>query len=80
MVGTVFVVSVLLQTAATPVAAIPASATSEEPICRRLEVTGSIARKERVCKTKAEWHAAEENGNSRARAIVDYSTGRPTGQ
>ncbi|WP_066775104.1 hypothetical protein [Sphingomonas sp. CCH5-D11] len=72
--------AILLQTSITPPSAMPVSATDETPVCRRIEVTGSLARKERVCKTKAEWRAAEDSGNSRARAIVDYSTGRPSGQ
>ena len=70
----------LLQTAATPASATPAVATDDAPVCRRIEVTGSLVRKERVCKTRAEWRAAEDSGNGRARAIVEYSTGRPTGQ
>ncbi|WP_143559626.1 hypothetical protein [Sphingomonas dokdonensis] len=56
------------------VAAVPAP--QPELICRRVEVTGSIARKERVCRTKAEWRDADEWGNRRARAIVDESRGR----
>lgn len=59
----------LLQVAAAP----PPQA---ELICRRVEVTGSLARKERVCRTKAEWRDADEWGNRRARAIVDESRGR----
>lgn len=70
----------LLQSAATPPSAVPAVATEQPQICRRIEVTGYVARKEKVCKTKVEWRAADDNGNSRARAIVEYSTGRPSGQ
>ena len=80
MSGLSVALAVLLQTATTPATAMPASAPADSPICRRIEVTGSLVRKERVCKTKAEWRAVDENGKSRARAIVDYSTGRPTGQ
>lgn len=68
--------AILLQTSATPPSAVPA-ATSEEPkICRRIEVTGYVARKEKICKTKAEWRAADDSGNGRARAIVEYGTSR----
>ena len=80
MTGSAFLVAMMLQTSAAPVSAIPASASNEQPVCRRIEVTGSLVRKERVCKTKAEWRTVDENGNTRARAIVDYSTGRPSGQ
>lgn len=79
MSGMSVALAMLLQASATP-AAVPASTGAETPVCRRVEVTGSLARKERVCKTKAEWRAVDEDGNSRARAIVDYSTGRPSGQ
>jgi hypothetical protein len=72
--------AMLLQAAATPASAIPASTGTEAPICRRIEVTGSIARKERVCKTRAEWRQADEFGNRRARAIVENGTGRPFDQ
>lgn len=47
--------------------------------CRRVEVTGSLVRKERVCKTVAEWRAIQESGNQNARDIVDHSRTRPAG-
>lgn len=80
MFGAASLLTMLLQTAATPASAMPVSTGTEAPICRRIEVTGSIARKERVCKSKAEWRQADEFGNRRARAIVEYSTGRPFDQ
>ena len=52
-------------------------ATPAEPICRKIEITGSLVRKERVCKTKAEWRQSEDWGNRRARAIMEHSAGRP---
>jgi hypothetical protein len=77
MFDAISLLAILLQTAATPASAMPASTGTEAPICRRIEVTGSIARKERVCKTKAEWRQAEDFGNRRARAIIEHGTGRP---
>lgn len=47
--------------------------------CKRIEVTGSLVRKERVCKTVAEWRALQESGNQNARDIVDHGRGRPSG-
>ena len=47
--------------------------------CRRIEVTGSLVRKERVCKTVAEWRALQDSGNQNARDVVDHSRGRPSG-
>ena len=51
----------------------------KEMVCRRIEVTGSLARKERVCKTRAEWRRLAEAGNSVAREVVDWSRTRPAG-
>lgn len=48
--------------------------------CRSMEVTGSLARRERVCKTVGEWRRLTDLGNQNARDIVDYSRGRPSGQ
>ena len=39
--------------------------------CRKVEVTGSLVKKGKVCKTVAEWKAIQDNGNRTARAIVD---------
>ncbi|OWK29095.1 hypothetical protein SPMU_26220 [Sphingomonas mucosissima] len=79
MSGISVALAILLQTSAAPTPA-AASTGNDGLICRRIEVTGYVARREKVCKTKLEWRNADENGNSRARAIVDFSTGRPTGQ
>lgn len=38
--------------------------------CRRLEETGSLVRKQRVCKTNAEWRALSEQGNRDADDII----------
>jgi hypothetical protein len=76
MSGLSVALAMLLQTSATPPSAVPAVASEEPKVCRRIEVTGYVARKEKICKTRAEWRAAEDSGNGRARAIVEYSTGR----
>jgi len=52
----------------------------EEMVCRRVEVTGSLARKERVCKTRGEWRRLTDAGNAAARDIIDFSRSRPSGQ
>lgn len=72
--------TILLQAAALPAASSAATDPNEEVRCRRIEVTGSIVRKERVCKTRGEWRRLADSGNGVARSIVDYSTGRPSGQ
>lgn len=54
-----------------------AASPQAERICRKIEITGSLVRKERVCKTKAEWRQSEDWGNRRARAIMEHSAGRP---
>jgi len=48
--------------------------------CRAIEVTGSLAKKGRVCRTVAEWRQLQDDGNEHARAIVDYSRSRSNGQ
>lgn len=66
--------------AAAPAA--PAAPTNPDDVirCRSMEVTGSLARRERVCKTVGEWRRLADRGNENARDIVDYSRGRPSGQ
>ncbi|MHA6769309.1 hypothetical protein [Sphingobium ummariense] len=41
--------------------------------CRRLDVTGSLVRKERICKTNAEWRAISEQQNRDADDIITRS-------
>lgn len=41
--------------------------------CRRIEVTGSRARKEKVCKTNAEWEAIARAGNDSSREQLERS-------
>ena len=47
--------------------------------CRRVNVTGSLVKKGRVCKTLAEWRAITDNGNYLARKMVEDGTTRPGG-
>lgn len=39
--------------------------------CRKVEVTGSLVKKGKVCKTIAEWKQIQANGNRTARAIAE---------
>lgn len=41
--------------------------------CRRLEVTGSLVRRERICKTNAEWRAISEQQNRDADDLITRS-------
>lgn len=50
----------------------PAAADPDQKIkCRKVEVSGSLIKKGRVCKTIAEWKIIQNNGNRTARAIVE---------
>ncbi|MBB5984238.1 hypothetical protein [Sphingobium lignivorans] len=75
---------------ATPVAPAMAQPESAEPAklpkdhpdavrCRRLEVTGSLVRKQRVCKTNAEWLASREQQQGDADDLVTRSRGMGAG-
>lgn len=74
------------QTATEPA---PAATTSAEPVdpndpnqrvrCRLVEVTGSLVKRGRVCRTVAEWRRITENGNYNARKMVDESTSKQNG-
>ena len=39
--------------------------------CRKIEVTGSLVKKGKVCKSVAEWKRIQANGNRTARAIAE---------
>jgi hypothetical protein len=39
--------------------------------CRKVEVTGSLVKKGKVCKTIAEWKRIQSNGNRTARMIAE---------
>ncbi len=60
-------------------AATPAQDPAQRIVCRRVEVTGSLARRERVCKTAAEWQRLGDRGNEMARETVDWGRTRPSG-
>lgn len=64
---------------ATTPAPTAAKGSDEETVCRRIEVTGSLARKERVCKTRGEWRRLADRANDTARDIVLNGTGKPPG-
>jgi hypothetical protein len=57
----------------------PAASTSAAPDndadqqirCRRIAITGSLVRRERMCKTVAEWRRLSDRGNEVARAQLD---------
>lgn len=38
--------------------------------CKRLDVTGSLVRKERICKTNAEWRAISDRQNRDADDLI----------
>lgn len=69
-----------------PAPAEDAAKTSEAPVdpnqrrvCRQVEVTGSLVKRGRVCRTVAEWRVIQENGNYNARKMVEDSTSRQGG-
>jgi len=51
------------------------SATENDPSqrikCKRLAVTGSLIKKQKVCRTIAQWREMSQNGNRYAKDIVD---------
>lgn len=47
--------------------------------CRRVDVTGSLVKRGRVCKTVAQWRAIIDNNNELARKLVEDGTTRYTG-
>ena len=70
----------LLQTAATPDGGTATAPGADEQVCKRIPVTGSLVRKERMCMTRAEWKRLSEQGNSASRAAVESGSSRPSGQ
>jgi hypothetical protein len=49
-----------------------ASADPDQAVkCRKVEVTGSMIKKGKVCRTIAEWKKIQANGNRTARAIAE---------
>lgn len=54
----------------------PDAAADHRVVCRRVDVTGSLIKRGRVCRTVAEWRVITENGNYNARKMVDEGTTR----
>lgn len=56
-----------------PVAAPKAGAddASSRMVCRRVEVTGSLVKRGKVCKSAKEWGKIINNGNDAARAVLE---------
>ena len=73
----------LAETATPPAATEQAKGEEEKDgnrlICRRVEVTGSLVKRGRVCRTADEWNRIAEHGNYNARKMVDDSTSRQGG-
>ena len=63
--------AILAQTAAAMPAATPAVAPSTKPdmTCRRYDVTGSLVKKQRVCRTAAAWARVEEDQRAEAERL-----------
>lgn len=59
--------------------ATPAADPDQKIKCRKIEVTGSMVKKGRVCKTIAQWRAITDNNNYLAREMVEDGTTRPAG-
>lgn len=47
--------------------------------CRRVEVTGSLVKRGRVCRTVREWRTISENGNYNARKMIEDGTSKQSG-
>lgn len=60
--------------------AAPAADPDQKIKCRRVDVTGSMVKKGKVCKTVAQWRSIMENNNYLARKMVEDGTTRPSGQ
>ena len=41
--------------------------------CKRLQVTGSLLKSRKVCKTVGEWRRISRQGSRKARTIVDHA-------
>lgn len=39
--------------------------------CRKIEITGSLVKKTKVCRTVAEWRSMTDKGNRNARDIIE---------
>jgi hypothetical protein len=77
--GSVLWVSLLMAPAFAENGAVDTVATDPDQKikCRRVEVTGSLLKKGKVCRTVAEWRRIVESGNRTARAVVEEGA-KPT--
>ncbi len=59
----------------------PASDANDETRvrCRRVEVTGSLIKRGRVCRTVRQWRESSQNSNDNARKMVEEQTTRQGG-
>jgi hypothetical protein len=48
--------------------------------CRTIRLTGSLVKRGRACRTVAQWESIDGDGNAQARAIVEHSATRMSGQ
>ena len=56
----------------------PAATDPDQAIkCRKVDVTGSMIKKGKVCRTIAEWKKIQASGNRVARAVVEEGS-KPT--
>jgi hypothetical protein len=53
-----------------PLSATDAKNPDEQIKCRKVEVTGSLVKKGKVCRTIAEWRRIQQNGNDTARIML----------
>lgn len=56
---------------AAPAGAKETDATKDRVICRRVEVTGSLVKRGKVCKPAGEWARIIERGNDNARRTIE---------
>lgn len=54
-----------------PAAAKPSDAEQDRIICRRVEVTGSLVKRGKVCKPASEWARIIDRGNDNARRTIE---------
>lgn len=55
----------------------PPSPPADPMICKKFDETGSLARKRKVCKTKAEWSKSTSELQDSMNRFVDERRGRP---
>ena len=48
--------------------------------CRKIQVTGSLVKKERICKTNAEWARASEDAQKNAEDLIGRNRTGTNGQ